>query len=101
MYRGIGDRAGEAEVLNDVGETHHATGHHDQAQAHHAAALSLATQIGAHYEQARAHNGLGHAYRADNELDQAHDHWRRALRLYTDLGVPEADDVQAQLAGLA
>jgi len=101
LYRGIGDRAGEAEVLNDVGETHHATGHHDQAQAHHAAALSLATQIGAHYEQARAHNGLGHAYRADNELDQAHDHWRRALRLYTDLGVPEADDVQAQLAGLA
>lgn len=31
------------------------------------------------------------------DLDQARHHWRQVLAIYTDLGVPDADDVRAQL----
>jgi len=101
LIREIGDRVGyEAETLNSVGETHHATGYHEQAHVHHNAALTLASQTGDRYEQARAHHGIAHTHHATGDLDQARHHWRRALILYTDLGVPDADDVHAHLTAL-
>jgi len=87
-------------ALNGVGETYHATGHHEQAHAHHAAALTLATELGDRYEQARAHNGLARTHHATGDPDQARHHWRQALVLCTTLGVPEADDVHAHLTAL-
>ena len=100
LYREIGDRGGEARVLNGVGETHHATGQIREARMQHTAALTLATQIGDRYEQARAQDGLAHTHHATGDTDQARHHWRQALALYTDLGVPDADEVRAQLAAL-
>ena len=44
----------------------------------------MASQIGDKHEQA----------------DQARDHWRRALACYTDLGLPESEDVRAELTAL-
>jgi len=38
LYREIGDRGGEAEVLNSAGETLLATGQHDAGQQHRQAA---------------------------------------------------------------
>jgi len=90
----------EATALNGIGETHHATGHPEQARAHHNAALALATQTGNRYEQARAHNGLAHTHQAIGDPDPARHHWRQALALYSDLAVPEADDVHAHLTAL-
>ena len=87
-------------ALNGVGETHHATGHPEQAHAHHGAALTLAVQIGDRYEQARAHNGLAHTHHATGDPSQARHHWQHALALYTNLGVPDADDVHAHLTAL-
>jgi len=87
-------------ALNGVGETHHANGHTEQAHADHTTALTLATQIGERYEQARAHNGLAHTHHATGELDQARHHWHEALTLYTDLGVPDVDDIHAHLTAL-
>jgi len=100
LIREIGDRGGEAAVLNSVGETHYATGQLREAASQHTAALTLATQIGYRHEQARAHNGLAHTHQATGDFDQARHHWQHALALYTDLGVPEADDVQANLSAL-
>jgi hypothetical protein len=51
--------------------------------------------------QARAHEGLGHAHRALGDRAQARRHFERALAIYTDLGMPQADTVRAQLAGLS
>ena len=100
LFRELGHRTGEATALNSIGETHHAASHPEQARAHHNTALTLASQTGDRYEQARAHNGLAHADHATGDPDQARHHWRQALVLYTDLGVPEADDVHAQLTAL-
>jgi Flp pilus assembly protein TadD len=88
------------EALNGLGESHRANGQLREAWIQHTTALTLATQIGDRYEQARAHNGLAHTRHAAGDLDQARHHWRHALALYTDLGVPDADDVHAHLTAL-
>jgi Flp pilus assembly protein TadD len=98
--RESGDRIGEAEALNGVGEILLSTGQPEQARAEHETALALASQIGDVYEQARAHNGLAAAIQAAGDVVLARYHRRRALDLYSELGVPEADSVRDQLAAL-
>jgi DNA-binding SARP family transcriptional activator/Tfp pilus assembly protein PilF len=93
-----GDRSGEAVALNGLGEAFLAAGQPVDARAYHTAALGLARQTGSKYEQARARDGLGHVHRALNDPAESGRHWREALALYTGLGVPEADQVRAQLA---
>jgi tetratricopeptide (TPR) repeat protein len=95
IFREIGDRGGEAEALNSLGEALLADGQRDQAHTRHRSALSLAEQIGDRYEQARARHGLAH--HAAGDADHARQHWQQALTLYADLGVPEADQVRAHL----
>jgi DNA-binding SARP family transcriptional activator/Tfp pilus assembly protein PilF len=98
LFRETGELPGEAEALNGLGEASVAVGRVSRARAHHRAALDLATAIGDKYQQARAHNGLARSHHAAGDLGQARRHWQRALTLYTALGVPEADQVRAQLA---
>jgi tetratricopeptide (TPR) repeat protein len=96
----IGDRYEQARAHNGLAHTHQIIGDLDQALAHHTVALTLATQIGERYEHARAHNGLAHTHQVAGDLAQTRHHWRHALALYTDLGVPDADDVRADLIAL-
>jgi DNA-binding SARP family transcriptional activator len=100
LYQETGNRSGEADALNILGEILLATGQPGHARTQHGTALSLANQIGDKYQQAHAHHGLGHAYRATDNPTRAHSHWQAALDLYTELGVPEADQVRAQLAAI-
>jgi DNA-binding SARP family transcriptional activator/Tfp pilus assembly protein PilF len=100
LCREIGFRNGETEALNGTGETLLATGQPGQARACHAAALTLARQWGDRYGLAWAHSGLARAWHASGDLTQARHHWQQALTLYTDLRVPEADEVQDQLAAV-
>jgi DNA-binding SARP family transcriptional activator len=98
LFHEIGNRSGGAEALNGLGEVFLATGRAGHARTQHATALSLASEIGDKYEQARAHDGLARTHRATGDAAQGRRHWQEALALYTDLGVPEADQVRAQLA---
>jgi DNA-binding SARP family transcriptional activator/Tfp pilus assembly protein PilF len=98
LHRALGDRAGQADALNSLGEVMLAAGHPADACGQHAAALSLASQIGDNYQLARAHRDLGHVRYADGEVAQARYHWRQALVVYDELGVPETDQVRAELA---
>ncbi len=92
-----GDRTGEAEARNGVGEILLATGRPDEARVDYTAALALASQIGDAYEQARAHDGLGAALHAGGDDGLARHHRSRALELYSALGAPEADAIRAEL----
>jgi DNA-binding SARP family transcriptional activator/Tfp pilus assembly protein PilF len=98
LYRETGNRSGEADSLNSLGDVLTATGQPCHARTQHTIALGLAHQIGDKHQQARAHEGLGSAYRATGNLGKARSHWQEALGLYTELGVPEAEQVRAQLA---
>ncbi len=75
-------------------------GRPDEASVQHSAALTLASQIGDAYEQARAHNGLGAALHATGDITLARHHWLCALGLYSELGAPELDGVRARVAAL-
>ncbi|MGH3803502.1 MAG: tetratricopeptide repeat protein, partial [Pseudonocardiaceae bacterium] len=91
---------GETRALNNLGEMRQVTGQLREALIQHTAALTLATQIGDRYEQARAHNGLAQTHLATRDSDLARHHWQQALTLYTNLGIPDADDIRTHLATL-
>jgi DNA-binding SARP family transcriptional activator/Tfp pilus assembly protein PilF len=97
LLRRAGEKNVEAKALNWLGEALLSAGQPGDARAQHVSALRVATQVGYRYEQARAHNGLAHSYRVVRDRDRACRHWQEALALFTDLGVPEADEVRAQL----
>jgi tetratricopeptide (TPR) repeat protein len=90
LFRQAGDKSGEADALNGLGELSLAESQPDNARGWHTCALALADHIGEKYEQARAHDGLAAAHCAAGDLGQSREHWQAALALYADLGVPEA-----------
>ena len=98
LFRQTGDRSGEAEALNGLGEVLLATGEPDGARAQHASALALTTGTGDVYEQARAHHGLASCCHAARDVSLSRQHLNQALTLYTSLGAPEADQIRTQLA---
>ena len=59
MYREIGNRSGEADALNSLGEVLLAIGQPGHARFEYATALRLAVETRDKYQQARAHHGLG------------------------------------------
>ncbi len=97
LSRETGEQASEAEALNGLGEILLANGYPHHADARHTTALDLASQIGDKYQQARAHDGLGHVCNDTGDPHKARRHWQESLAIYEELGVPEADQVRAQL----
>jgi DNA-binding SARP family transcriptional activator/tetratricopeptide (TPR) repeat protein len=99
LCRRTDDRSGEARALNGLGEVLLAEDRPGHARLKHTAALELARQVGDPYEQARAWSGLARSYHLAGDLGQARHHWQEALTIYDRLGVPETDQLRAQLAG--
>jgi tetratricopeptide (TPR) repeat protein len=96
-YREVDDLGGETEALNGLGECLLDEGRPVEARERFAAALALATDG---YEQARAQRGLARAHAATGARAAAREHWEAALAGYAELGVPEADEVRAELRTL-
>ena len=99
LLREAGDLSKQAMTLNNMGELFLATGHPEEARARYTEALGLAARSGEKYEQAHAHHGLASSYQHSGDTRRARRHGREALTLYTELGAPEAEQVQAELAG--
>jgi hypothetical protein len=59
MYRTLGDRAGEADALNYLGQVQQATGDYPAAATSHQQALALYRGLGDQHGQASALNDLG------------------------------------------
>ena len=97
LSRDTGARSAETEALSLLGELSLATGDHEQARIHFAAALALASHTGDPYWQARALDGLARSDHAAGDLAQARRPWHQALTLYTEMDAPEADQVRARL----
>jgi hypothetical protein len=56
--------------------------------------------IGDRDEQARAHHGTGHGYQQFGDPARAQEELHQALSLYRELGLPQADQVRADLDAL-
>jgi len=98
LHREAGNPSGQAEALNGLGEALLADRQAGPARARHGDALALAIRADDRYEQARAHRGLARASLAAGDAGQAGRHWRQALAGYAALGIPEAEQVRAEIA---
>jgi DNA-binding SARP family transcriptional activator/tetratricopeptide (TPR) repeat protein len=98
LHREAGNPSGQAEALNGLGEALLAARQATCARARHADALALAIRADDRYEQARANRGLARALLAAGDAGQAAMHWRQALAGYAALGIPEAEQVRAEIA---
>ena len=97
MYRDLGYRGGQAEVLNDLGEMLSRSGDGQQARDHHARALAIAREISSPVEEARALEGIGHCLHRDGDVGGAAAHWQQALAIYERIGAPDARRIQETL----
>jgi tetratricopeptide (TPR) repeat protein len=97
MFRDIGDRDGQAGVLNDLGEVLLRSADSRQARDHHAQALAIAREISVPVEEARALEGLGHCLLQDGNPSDAAAHWRQALTIYQRIGAPDTERIQEAL----
>lgn len=97
LFAEMGSEMGESIALNNLGVVAAAEGKAADAEAMHSAALAIAERAGDRYESARAHAGLGNALR-DGDPGGADRHRARAMRRFAELGVPEADQLAAQIA---
>jgi len=97
LFGDLGNRLGQAEALNRLGELATRTAGTAQAHERHAQALAIARDIRAAPEEARALEGLGQAHLQDGNLGQAAAHLRQALTIYQRLGAPAARRVQETL----
>jgi tetratricopeptide (TPR) repeat protein len=98
LFRDLGERHSQAEVLNSLGELSARTTATKQARDHHAQALALARQIGVPLEEARALEGTGHTHLQDGRAGEASACLQQALAIYQRIGAPDARRVQETLA---
>lgn len=97
----IGDDHLAAELLNHLGDAQLAAQRPRRALRSFQQALRKARRTGSRYEQARAERGAARALAATGDAGRAGRRTERALALFTDLGLPEADEVRAELARLS
>jgi tetratricopeptide (TPR) repeat protein len=100
IFRETGGRDGETYALNGLGEAARAAGRAADALTHYTAAHALAVEIGALDQQARAQTGLGRAHHLLGDVVRARRHYQHALALYSDLGMPQAEQIRAQLTAV-
>lgn len=97
LYRDLGDRLGEAQALNDLGELLLGSAGAASARAHHEQALEIATSIGASIDQACALEGIGRTHLHDGQPGRAAPPLRQALAIYQKFGSLHTSRVEALL----
>src|SRR5262249_10439993 len=94
LFADLGNRLGQAEALNRLGELATRTADTPQARKHHTQALAIARDLNAAPEEARALEGLGHSHLHDGPPGPADAHLQQALTIYQRVGAPSAQRVQ-------
>ena len=85
-FRGLGDRANEAVVLNGLGGMLERQERYQEALAVALDALRMLKAVGHWWTQATLENGVGWLYAHLGQYDQALTHCQRALALHRDSG---------------
>ena len=97
LYRDLGRRQEQAEVLNSLGELSSRCAASQDARSYHNQALAIAHDVGAPLEEARALEGIGRCYLQDGDDHQRTTHLQQALTIYQRIGAPGARRVQQAL----
>jgi DNA-binding SARP family transcriptional activator/tetratricopeptide (TPR) repeat protein len=86
LFRGLGDRANEAFVLNGLAAMLERQERYDEALAVRLDALRMLKAVGHWWTQATLENGVGWLYAHMGQYDRALAHCQRALSLHRDSG---------------
>jgi Tfp pilus assembly protein PilF len=97
QFRDLGDRLGQAEALNNLGELLCQAQTAQRARDHHSQALAIAHEIGAPLEEARALEGIGRCHLHDGNPGEGAAHLREALTIYRRIGAFDARRVEETL----
>lgn len=84
--RHLGDRAGEASVLNSIGRAYRELRRFDEAVTHLELALAIFGELGDPHGQGVAFNNMGNTYGELGQFDVAIQYYRRAGELFSQLG---------------
>jgi tetratricopeptide (TPR) repeat protein len=97
IQREVGDRAGEATTLNNIGGVHNGLGDRQQALHYYQQALPIRREVGDRSGEATTRFNIAMVHRAQGELDQA----ITELELVVDLDrQTQHPDLQADTAAL-
>ena len=99
LYAEIGDRIGQAEALNSLGEILLACGKPAEAAAAHERATEMIGELDAPMETARALEGLGRCLLSQQDIATAQASLQQALTRYRQLGSPRAGQVAGLISG--
>ena len=99
LFADLGNRLGQAEALNRLGELATRTADTPQAREYHTRALAIARDISAAPEEARALEGLGRAHIHGSNHGKGLDCLRQALTIYQRIGAPAAQRLRETLRG--
>jgi tetratricopeptide (TPR) repeat protein len=97
LSRSLGDRLGEAEALNDMGELSLGSSSPAEAISYHQEALAVATAIASPLEEARAFEGIGQCQIRIGESGDYAASLQQALAVYQKIGSPNAERVKTAL----
>ena len=86
LARELGDRAGEAAALGNLGNVYHSLGDCAQAREHHEKSLALARELQDRAGEAKALGNLGNVYGSLGAYGQAREHYEKWLALARELG---------------
>ena len=86
LYRAVGDRLGEANVLKARGDVQAFRKENDAALDSYAQALTLYRAVGAKVGEANTHLSLGDIYKETGNIENAQYKLKNALDLYSSIG---------------
>jgi tetratricopeptide (TPR) repeat protein len=100
LFRQVGSRLGEANVLRELGRMAFARGDSVEAEKHLRHAIELRAAIGDRYSEAGDRFYYADVLADLGRPEEARKNLTVALRVFSDLGLPYADWVREKLATL-
>ncbi|NER46473.1 MAG: CHAT domain-containing protein, partial [Symploca sp. SIO1A3] len=87
----IGYRQGEANSLNNLGNTYSSLSEHEQALEFHEQSLAIAKEIGYRQGEANSLNNLGNTYSSLSEYEQALEFHEQSLAIVKEIGYRQGE----------
>jgi tetratricopeptide (TPR) repeat protein len=99
IFESLGDRAGLADAVNDLGVMEEGRGSYRRALTHYREALKLRRDLGDRRAEAESLNNVGYANQLLGDTDNASVYWHQALDLYKETGNREGEILVTQSLG--
>ncbi len=89
LFRAVGDRLGEANVLLQMGDQARAARDYDRSRNYYDTTLQLYTMIGDRYSLARVLYRLGDWFAEQEQKEAARPYYQRAIALWQAIGLDD------------